>query len=102
MAAPRPDNFGMAFAGMVLAGGISAYLRAGSTISLVASTVFGLLLAWGARQNDPKVMIAVSGLLLAVMSGRFAKTGKFMPAGLVSVLALVSMMRYGSVIRNAK
>lgn len=62
------------------------YKQAGSTASLLAGTIFGLLAALGAYTQNVKLSLIVSLVLLYVMGSRFYRGGKFMPAGLVSIL----------------
>ncbi|KAI9472319.1 MAG: transmembrane proteins 14C-domain-containing protein [Benjaminiella poitrasii] len=77
------------------------YLLAGSIMSLLAGTVFGALSGLGAYQvsaNPRKVVLAfmVSFVLFFVMGSRFYRGRKFMPAGLVTLLSLLMMIRYGA------
>ncbi|CAO0792914.1 unnamed protein product [Mucor circinelloides] len=70
-----------------------------STASLLAGSLFGALACLGAYQvsNDPKnvtLALIVSLLLLYVMGGRFYRGRKFMPAGLVTLLSLIMVIRY--------
>ncbi|KAG0942418.1 hypothetical protein G6F61_005015 [Rhizopus arrhizus] len=74
---------------------------AGSTSSLLAGLIFGALAALGAYQvsQDSKnvtLALVVSLLLLVVMGTRFYKGRKWMPAGLVSLLSLLMVIRYAS------
>ncbi|ORY98737.1 transmembrane protein 14C-like protein [Syncephalastrum racemosum] len=95
------DYLGYAYSALILAGGLVGYFKAGSTASLVSGTVFSLAAAGGAVQvsNNPRNVtfaLIVSVALLISMGIRFNKTGKFMPAGLVSLLSLLMALRYGS------
>ncbi|KAI8074900.1 transmembrane protein 14C-like protein [Gongronella butleri] len=94
------DYLGYLYSLLVFSGGIVGYVKAGSVASLVASTTFGSLSAYGAYlvSRDPRNVafsFVVCLALLIVMGVRFSKSGKFMPAGLVSVLSLVMVARYG-------
>ncbi|ORX55096.1 transmembrane protein 14C-like protein [Hesseltinella vesiculosa] len=85
------DYLGYVYSLIIFAGGIVGYAKAGSVASLVASTTFGSLSGYGAFlvSRDPRNVgfsIGVSLILLMVMGIRFSKSGKFMPAGLVSLL----------------
>ncbi|XP_037069191.1 transmembrane protein 14C-like [Pollicipes pollicipes] len=88
------------FAAIVAAGGVMGYARAGSLMSLVAGLGFGAALGVGAQQvsDDPSnlhLSLAVSAILLAVMGARFRRSGKMMPAGLVTAISLLFVVRYG-------
>ncbi|RIA96935.1 transmembrane proteins 14C-domain-containing protein [Glomus cerebriforme] len=94
------DYLGYAYASIVTLGGLIGFIKAGSTTSLVAGLLFGSLAAFAANRasTNPKnvsLALAVSLVLLLVMGARFYKSGKFMPAGLVTVLSLFSAARYG-------
>ncbi|GBB87833.1 hypothetical protein RclHR1_14310010 [Rhizophagus clarus] len=94
------DYPGYAYAFIVTLGGLIGFIKAGSTTSLVAGLSFGSLSAFAAYRvsaNPRNVGLAlvVSLLLLFVMGSRFYKGGKFMPAGLVTVLSFFSAARYG-------
>ncbi|KAL9554549.1 hypothetical protein PS6_003350 [Mucor atramentarius] len=85
------DIAGYAYGLTVFAGGLIGYIKAGS--------LFGALACLGAYQvsNDPKnvtLALIVSLLLLYVMGGRFYRGRKFMPAGLVTLLSLIMVIRY--------
>src|SRR5262245_31503360 len=79
---------------LLLVGGLMGFLKAGSKVSLISSVVFAVLLAlfaghvltwvWG-----PHLLL---GLLLVVFVMRYAKTKKFMPAGLMIVLSAVTLL----------
>ncbi|CEG82636.1 hypothetical protein RMATCC62417_16682 [Rhizopus microsporus] len=95
------DIIGYAYGATVFAGGLVGYLKAGSTASLLAGAVFGALAALGAYQvsQDPKnvtLALIVSLLLFIVMGSRFYKGRKFMPAGLVTLLSILMVIRYAS------
>nr|AIW62490.1 hypothetical protein [Scytodes thoracica] len=90
------DYFGALYALSVAAGGVVGYVKAGSTNSLVAGVAFGSLLAFGAYQTsvDEKNILlsfATSTVLGLIMGYRFFNTGKFMPAGLITVMSGLRM-----------
>ncbi|CAG8558103.1 5755_t:CDS:2, partial [Ambispora gerdemannii] len=85
------DIFGYVYATAIAVGGIIGYLKAGSTPSLVAGLSFGGAAGYAAYRVslNPKnsgLALIVSSALLVVMGVRFAKSGKFMPAGLIATL----------------
>lgn len=74
------------------------YKRKGSVMSLMAGLVFGGLAAYGAYNisNDPKdikVSLIASGALAVVMGTRYKKSGKLLPAGIMSGLSLLMVFR---------
>ncbi|KAJ9062044.1 Transmembrane protein 14C [Entomophthora muscae] len=93
------DVPGYSYATLVAVGGAIGYFKAGSTVSLGVGTMFGVLLGYGASRvsQNPKdvyLSLGLSVVLLVVMGSRFIKSGKFMPAGLISAVSLVMFGRY--------
>jgi uncharacterized membrane protein (UPF0136 family) len=85
---------------LLFAGGLMGFIKAKSTISLVSSSIFGVLLALCALSVIKPFYIAdiLVGLLLVVFGVRFAKGRKFMPSGLMlglsaAVLAALLLLR---------
>jgi uncharacterized membrane protein (UPF0136 family) len=83
---------------LTIVGGVMGYVKAGSTASLIAGSVFGILLLVAAFLLPSNVVV---GLLLAALvsvalAGRFVpafmKTGQVMPAGLMSVLSVIGLI----------
>ncbi|XP_014837323.1 PREDICTED: transmembrane protein 14A [Poecilia mexicana] len=92
------DWIGFGYAAATIFGGFLGYKRKGSVMSLIAGLVFGGLSAYGAYNvsNDPKdilVLLASSGLLAVIMGMRYKKSGKLMPAGIMSGLSLLMVFR---------
>jgi uncharacterized membrane protein (UPF0136 family) len=83
---------------LTIAGGIIGYVKAGSTISLVAGSISGVLLfiaAWLMPEQEAAglIMAAVVSLLLAgQFVPKFFRTFKIMPAGLMSVLSVIGII----------
>lgn len=74
------------------------YMKAGSATSLAAGLLFGLLAAVGAylaSQNPRNVWLSLgtSGTLAVVMGLRFLKSGKFMPAGFMTLASALMLLR---------
>lgn len=72
----------------------------GSVPSLAAGLLFGAAATYGAilTSQNPKnyyLGLATSGFLMAFMGMRFYRGGKFMPAGLMTVLSLAQTARLG-------
>lgn len=83
---------------LAIVGGIIGYAQARSTPSLVAGLITGILLlvaGVAALQAQPWgvwLAIAVTILLLVVFIGRLVKTRKFMPAGLMVTVGVVTVI----------
>lgn len=87
------DIVGFVYAGVVAAGGIMGYVKAGSVPSLAAGLVFGSALSYGAYQmsvHPPNYVpqLVTSSILAGVMGYRFYNSGKIMPAGIVCILSV--------------
>ena len=88
---------------LLIVGGLMGFIKAGSKVSLISSVVFAALLALFAGgvlhwAYGPAVLMA---LLLVVFGIRYAKTKKFMPAGLMIILTAVTLILLLVVGRNA-
>lgn len=79
---------------LLVAGGIAGFLKAGSKVSLATSLIFAVLLGLFAAGILPWAVGAnvVLGVLLIVFVIRFAKTKKFMPAGLLCLLTVAVLL----------
>ncbi|KAL9191245.1 hypothetical protein ACHAXT_000951 [Thalassiosira profunda] len=95
---PGAAHPAFSFGALTIGGGILGYARKGSKPSLYAGVVCGsLLIASGAmisgdsQYGGHSLAAGTSALMAAGMGHRFVKTSKFMPAGLVSVLAAASL-----------
>ncbi|MBD2498110.1 TMEM14 family protein [Nostoc sp. FACHB-280] len=81
-----------------IVGGIIGYVQARSLVSLLSGGVSGLLLilfAYWHLQGQPwglTLAAFVAGVLVVVFALRFAKTRKFMPAGLMIVLGALALV----------
>ena len=76
------------------------YIKKGSIVSGLMGVTFGGLAAFGAYQTskDPSnffVALTTSAILASVMGYKAVNSGKFMPAGLVAVLSLAMVARFG-------
>lgn len=81
-----------------LVGGIIGYVQAGSLPSMISGAITGILLiiagvglvqgqAWGLW-----LAIAIAALLLTVFIFRLVKTKKFMPAGLMVIAGVATLI----------
>lgn len=88
----------IAYGILAIVGGIIGYIQAKSKASLISGTISGLLLIFGGvmqlqRQNWGLLLTTVVTVLLVfVFTIRAAKTRKFMPAGLMSVLGIAVLV----------
>lgn len=80
---------------LLIVGGITGKVKTGSTVSVIAGTASGIaaLIAFWVSRTDPAqgllIGMMVSLLLTGVFMGRFIRTRKFMPAGIVLILSIV-------------
>jgi uncharacterized membrane protein (UPF0136 family) len=94
---PGSAHVNLSLGGLVMAGGVYGYFKKGSTPSLIAGLTVGsvlvgsgyLIAATDHVYHGHCLATATSGLLALAMGGRFASTGKFMPAGMVATLGAV-------------
>lgn len=84
----------LAYGCLLLIGGIMGYVKAQSTVSLVAGTVCALLAffsGWAMLRNyftGYKYAIALTIVLSLFFGYRFYESFKFMPAGLMTLLSI--------------
>jgi len=80
---------------LTIAGGIVGYVKAGSVASIIAGAITGVLLLVAAfllpehRVAGLATALVVSLLLAAQFVPKFFRTGKVMPAVLMSVLSVI-------------
>jgi uncharacterized membrane protein (UPF0136 family) len=83
---------------LAIVGGIIGYMQANSKVSLISGTISGLLLVIAGfyqlqGQGWATILAAVvTAVLVVVFAVRFAKTRKFMPAGLMVILGIVTLV----------
>ncbi|XP_053688292.1 transmembrane protein 14 homolog [Sabethes cyaneus] len=92
------DILGYAYAATVAAGGIMGYVKASSVPSLAAGVTFGIILGYGAyltSQQPPRplLQIGTSLVLAGMMGSRWARSGKFVPPGIVCVISCAMLAR---------
>ena len=81
---------------LLLVGGLIGFLKAGSKVSLISSSVFAAVLVLtqtgifepAVARNLVNVLLAA---LLVVFAIRLTKTKKFMPSGLMLVLTILTL-----------
>lgn len=81
-----------------IVGGIIGYKNAGSKVSLMSGVITGILLVIGAlaqfqgQKWGLYLALFITLLLLIVFAIRLTKTRKFMPAGLMVILGVVTLL----------
>jgi len=83
---------------LTIVGGIVGYLKAGSVASIVAGSITGVLLLVAAfllpehRTIGLATALIVSLLLAAQFIPKFLRTGRIMPAGMMSILSAIGII----------
>ncbi|PYI83037.1 MAG: hypothetical protein DME54_09710 [Verrucomicrobia bacterium] len=86
------------FGVLTIAGGIMGYVKAGSVASIIAGSVTGVLLLVAAfllpehRAAGLATALIVSLLLAAQFIPKFLRTGRLMPAGMMSILSAIGLI----------
>jgi len=86
------------YALLLVVGGVIGYVKAGSRPSLIAGVGSGVVALIGliVSTRNPAVGfgigLATSVFVFAQMGGRYRKTGKFMPAGLVTLISIIMVI----------
>jgi uncharacterized membrane protein (UPF0136 family) len=88
----------LVFGVLTIAGGIMGYVKAGSTISMVAGSITGvLLIVAGIVLPEHQALglglgFIVSLLLAGQFIPRLIRTGRVMPAGVMSILSVIGII----------
>jgi uncharacterized membrane protein (UPF0136 family) len=86
------------FGVLTIAGGIVGYVKAGSVASIIAGVITGVLLLVAAfllpehRAVGLATAFIISFLLAAQFIPKFLRTGKVMPAGMMSILSALGII----------
>jgi uncharacterized membrane protein (UPF0136 family) len=86
------------FGALTIIGGVIGYVKAGSLPSIIAGAITGILLlvaGWILPANRAVglvVGLVVSLLLAGQFVPKFIRTGKVMPAGLMSILSVIGIV----------
>ena len=86
------------FGVLTIAGGIIGYLKAGSSASLIAGAISGMLLLVAAFLLPTHVAagLAIALIVSLLLAGRFLPafigTGKMMPAGAMALLSILGIV----------
>jgi len=97
MLAPAKVYF-LVFGALTIIGGVIGYVKAGSLASIIAGSITGvLLLVAGAllpehRAAGLATALVVSLLLAGQFIPKFIRTGKMMPAGMMSILSAIGIV----------
>ncbi|TBR58068.1 hypothetical protein B4U84_19150 [Westiellopsis prolifica IICB1] len=87
----------LAYGILTVVGGIVGYVTAGSNVSLFSGSISGLVLIFSVfiqiqGQNWGLTLAAiVTAILIVVFAFRLAKIRKFMPAGLMTILGMLTL-----------
>ena len=83
---------------LTVAGGVVGYVKAGSLASIVAGAITGVLLLVAAfllpehRPIGLATAFIISLLLAAQFVPKFIRTGRVMPAGMMSILCVIGLV----------
>ena len=83
---------------LTIVGGTIGYVKAGSTVSIVAGAISGIALIVAAflLPANAAVGLVIAGLVSIALAARFIpafmKTGKMMPAGLMAILSAIGVV----------
>ena len=83
---------------LTIAGGIVGYVKAGSLPSIIAGSITGvLLLIAGALLPEHRAAGLATGLVISLLLAaqfipKFLRTGKAMPAGIMSILSVIGII----------
>lgn len=83
---------------LTIVGGVMGYVKAGSTASLIAGSISGILLLVAAFLLPTNIVVglALAAVISIALACRFVpafmKTHQIMPAGLMSVLSVIGVI----------
>ena len=86
------------FGALTIAGGVVGYVKAGSVASIIAGSITGVLLLVAAfllpehRAIGLATAFIISLLLAAQFAPKFIRTGRVMPAGMMSILSVIGLI----------
>ena len=94
------------YGALMILGGIIGFVKVHSKASLLSGVGLGLgLLASGygvshGSENSLIVAVVIAALLLVLFAVRFAKTRRFMPAGMLAILSLTAVVIFGMALKK--
>src|SRR5881296_1569927 len=83
---------------LTIAGGVMGYIKAGSVASIIAGSITGVLLLVAAfLLPEHRAIGLASALILSLLLAgqfvpKFLRTGKVMPAGIMSILSVIGIV----------
>ena len=86
------------FGALTIVGGIGGYVKAGSAASIIAGSITGVLLLVAAfllpehRMAGLATALIISLLLAAQFIPKLLRTGRVMPAGIMSLLSVIGII----------
>jgi uncharacterized membrane protein (UPF0136 family) len=86
------------FGVLTIAGGVVGYIKAGSVASIIAGSITGILLLVAAfllpqhRGIGLATAFIISLLLATQFVPKFIRTGRVMPAGMMSILSVIGVI----------
>jgi uncharacterized membrane protein (UPF0136 family) len=91
--------FYFVFGALTIAGGVMGYVKAGSVASIIAGSIAGVLLIIAGvliasgKVSCGLIMGGITSLALAIQFvPKFLSAHKFMPAGMMSILSVISII----------
>src|SRR5438552_14579289 len=88
----------LVFGALTIVGGIIGYVKAGSAPSIIAGAITGILLLVAGfllpehRAAGLALALVISLLLAVQFIPKFARTGKVMPAGMMTILSAIGIV----------
>jgi uncharacterized membrane protein (UPF0136 family) len=86
------------FGALTIIGGIIGYVKAGSLPSIIAGAITGvLLLVAGALLPEHRAIGLATGFIISLLLAvqfvpKFIRTGRAMPAGMMSILSVIGLV----------
>lgn len=88
----------LVFGALTIVGGIIGYVKAGSLPSIIAGAITGVLLVVAAALlPEHRTLALATGLVVSVLLAaqfvpKFIRTGRVMPAGMMSILSVIAIV----------
>jgi uncharacterized membrane protein (UPF0136 family) len=96
----------LVYGAIMILGGIAGYVKVGSKASLLSGVGMGLALlacgygVWRGSEHSLVVAEVIALLLVVLFAVRYAKSRRFMPAGMLAILSLVAVIMFGMALRK--